>query len=62
MTVSTSAPNRDPSSTWVVTLKSNGMRYPNWDGDSPSSVLAQAAMTLKQPLRNLSVQLQMEWS
>ena len=61
MTASTSI-NRDPNSTWVVTLKSNGMRYPNWDGDAASSVLMQAADYLRQPISNLQIQLQVEWS
>lgn len=61
MTASTSK-LRDPSTTWVITLKSNGMRYPNWGGKSAASVLSVASDYLKQPINNLKIQRQMEWS
>ena len=53
---------RDPNTTWVITLKSNGMRYPNWGGTTAATVLMAASDYLRQPINNLRVQRQMEWS
>ena len=61
MNVSTST-MRDPARTWVVTLRTNNVSYPNWDGDSARQVLLEASDYLKQPITNLSTQLQKDWS
>ena len=57
-----SATTKNPETTWVVTLRTNGMAYPNWDGISASAVLTEAQAYLKQPITNLSAQLQKDWS
>jgi len=53
---------RDPARTWVVTLRTNNVSYPNWDGESARQVLLEASDYLKQPITNLSTQLQKDWS
>jgi len=53
---------RDPNTTWVVTLKTNGMKFPNWGGNSAAQVLWAASDYLKQPINRLAVHKQMEWS
>lgn len=61
-TTSNSFKQRDPDFTWVVRLKSNGISYPNWGGESAAQVLWAASDYLKQPINNLTVHKQMEWS
>lgn len=53
MTVSTSAPKRDRA--WTITLKTNGMTFPNWFGERERCVLAEASAALKQPISNLLI-------
>tara|TARA_B100000925_G_scaffold225883_1_gene174406 strand:- start:264 stop:455 length:192 start_codon:yes stop_codon:yes gene_type:complete len=53
---------KNPATTWVVTNRTTGMSFPNWDGPSRAFVLHEASDQLNQPITNLAVQLQKDWS
>ena len=53
---------KNPATTWVVTNRITGMSFPNWDGPSKAFVLYEASDRLNQPITNLAVQRQKDWS
>ena len=54
MTAFTSTPS-ERSRAWTVTLKTNGMTFPNWFGERERCVLVEASSVLKQPIHNLLI-------
>ena len=52
---------RNPDTTWVVTNRKNGMKYPNFTGVHAAVVLTDAADYLRTEARHLSVTRQIDW-